>query len=180
MKKHAFIQVDFTSTVKLSTLDSLKIKKWLAMASLVMEKLIMKKSLLHPSWIKSAKTLRVSVLLCGEARIRSLNHEHRFKDKVTDVLSFPNYENLRKRTPKNEFSLPEMFLGDLAICHQRAATQAKEFDISYWDEFIHLFMHGMIHLIGYDHEASKKEERIMEDWENEALTLFSKIKKKGP
>lgn len=179
MKKHSFIQVEFHSTVKITLSDSVKIQKWLKMASEVMEKLILNRGLVHPSWLKNAECLKVSVLLCGETKIRNLNLDYRSKDKVTDVLSFPTYTNLRKTKTRDEFASAEIFLGDLAICHQRTQRQAKEFNISYWDEFIHLFMHGMIHLIGYDHELSAKEEKLMESWENEALNLFTKIKKRG-
>lgn len=179
MKKHSFIQVEFHPTVKLPPRDLTQILKWLDMASLVMEKLILKHGLIHPAWLKEAQGLRVSVLLCGEAKIRKLNLDHRSKDKVTDVLSFPSYESLRKPRAPHDFVEPVIFLGDLAICHQRTIQQAKEFEITYLDEFIHLFMHGMIHLIGYDHEISKKEETVMETWESEALKLFSQVKKKG-
>ncbi len=180
MKKHPFIQADFHSSVKLSKAQDLKISKWLTMAGLVMEKFILDEKLLHASWIKEVSSIRVSILLCGESKIKKLNSDYRAKDKVTDVLSFPTFENLRKLKPKSEFIGSELFLGDLAICHQRVTKQARDFSITYWDEFIHLYMHGMIHLMGYDHEVSAKEEKVMEEWENQALNLFSKIKKKGP
>ena len=179
MKKHSFIQMDFHSSVKLSKQDQAKITLWLGMASQVMEKLIREKKLIHPSWFTGVKTIRVSVLLCGEAKIRQLNSQYRGKNKVTDVLSFPTFENLRMRQPKMDFQSPEVFLGDMAICQQKILKQSKAFAISYWDEFIHLFFHGMIHLAGYDHEISLKEEKIMLTWEDLALSSFSKIKKKG-
>ncbi|MBA2403734.1 MAG: rRNA maturation RNase YbeY [Bdellovibrionales bacterium] len=180
MKKHSFIQVDFHPSVKLTNAEEAKISKWLGMASLTLEQLIREKKLIHPSWLKNTTSLRVSVLLCGEDKIRKLNRDYRNKDKVTDVLSFPHFPNLRKLKTQDDFTGTVLLLGDLAICHQRAIKQAKEFKVSYWDEFIHLFIHGTIHLLGYDHELSVKEEKLMEDWENQALTLFSKIKKKGP
>lgn len=177
MKKHPFILFEFHSSVKLKSSESAKIHKWLGMASLVMGELITEKKLIHPGWLKQASSIRVSLLLCGEAKIRKLNREHRDKDYVTDVLSFPSFESLRKPPNKDDFLSSEIFLGDLAICHQKTIKQAKQFDISYWDEFIHLTMHGMIHLMGYDHEISAKEEKLMESWENKALTRFSDIKK---
>jgi len=173
------MHLDFQSSVRLSKAQELKISKWLSMAGLVIEKLIKDEGIVHPSWIKNLTGTRVSILLCGETKIKKLNSDHRSKNKVTDVLSFPSFESLRKAKSKSEFIGEELFLGDLAICHQRASKQAEEFSISYWDEFIHLFMHGMIHLMGYDHEVSVKEEKEMEKWENQALNIFSKIKKKG-
>jgi probable rRNA maturation factor len=87
--------------------------------------------------------------------------------------------SLRQAPAQGEFRGQELFLGDLAICHQKVISQADEFNISYFDEFIHLLFHGVIHLVGYDHEISLKEEKIMELWEEKALSLFSKAKKKG-
>lgn len=183
MKKHSFIQFDFHPSVKLTKAEETKITNWLAMATQVLEQLIKNKKMIHPSWLKETVAIKVSVLLCGDDKIRKLNREYRNKDKVTDVLSFPSFQDLRKAKSKNDYTGTVLFLGDLAICHQRTIKQAKEFDISYWDEFIHLVIHGSLHLMGYDHEISPKEEKLMEDWENQALTLFSKIKKskkKGP
>jgi len=102
-----------------------------------------------------------------------LNREFRNKDKVTDVLSFPAHEHLR-----GDHSLEkELFIGDLAICASQARRQSQKFKISFMDEFIHLFFHGMIHLLGYDHEISAKEEKIMQRWEELALKKFSAVKK---
>lgn len=170
MKKHHFLHVDYHSTVKLSTAEKQKIDKWLDIGGKVLEYLFDKKIL--P--VKTPETLHVSLLICGDARIRELNREHRNKDKVTDVLSFPSHENLRK----NRSLYKELFLGDLAICHQQTKRQAKTFDISYFDEFIHLFFHGVIHLMGYDHELGPKEEKLMQKWEKLALDKFSEIKNK--
>ena len=71
-----------------------------------------------------------------------------------------------------------VFLGDLAISVPTARRQAKEFNISVWDEFIHLYFHGLLHLMGYDHDISAIEEKLMQKWEDKALTLLS-AKKKG-
>ena len=150
------------------------------MASLVIEELIKKHKIIHPTWTKDAVAFKISVLLCGEAKIKKLNCDYRNKDKVTDVLSFPTFENLRQPKSKNDFTGTLILLGDLAICHQKIIKQAKAFDISYLDEFIHLFLHGALHLMGYDHEKSAQEEKVMEEWENKALNLFTKTKKKGP
>ena len=169
MKKHPFLQLEYHSTVKLSTAEKAKLTKWFKMASEVLETLWDKKIIS----VKKPKVLHVSLLICGEAKIKELNREYRGKDKVTDVLSFPAHEDLRKSRLKTD----ELFLGDLAICHQQTKRQAREFKIGYFDEFIHLFFHGVIHLMGYDHEISLKEEKLMEKWEQIALATFSEIKK---
>lgn len=171
MKKHPFLSVDYVATVKLTASEERQVKKWLNIASSVLEKLF-KKEIIQA---KKLKTLEVSLLICGESRIKDLNRQYRQKDKVTDVLSFPAHEDLRKTI----YQFDNLFLGDLAICHAQTKRQAREFNISYMDEFIHLFFHGVIHLLGYDHEMSAKEEKLMEEWENLALSEFSKAKKKA-
>ena len=181
MKKQNLIQFDFHSSVKLAPKEKTKIINHLGLAALVLDKLFQEKGFVHSSWTKKHQNIRLSLLLCGEAKIKKLNSDYRAKNKVTDVLSFPSYESLRKSASKGDSIFDhELFLGDLAICHQKTIKQAHEFNISYIDEFIHLLIHGMIHLVGYDHEVSTKEEALMQKWENEAINYFSKIKKKGP
>lgn len=167
MKQHPFLNVDYQATVKFSPKELRQMEQWLHMAGDVLEFLFSKKII--PGKVKK---LQVSLLICGDARMKELNREYRSKDKVTDVLSFPAHEDLRKATSKGE-----LFLGDLAICNPQTKRQAKKFKIGYMDEFIHLFFHGAIHLMGYDHEISGKEEELMQKWEKIALDKFSEIKK---
>lgn len=169
MKKHPFLSVDYHSTVRLTPAEKRQLDKWLGLAGNVLEQLFRKKIIPAPK----TKGIQVSLLICGDSRIRELNKQHRNKDKVTDVLSFPAHEDLRI----NKTSETQLFLGDLAICHQQTKRQAKKFKIGYMDEFIHLFFHGVIHLLGYDHEISEEEEKLMQKWEEEALKKFSEQKK---
>lgn len=169
MKKHPFLHVDYQSTVKFTPKEERDLNKWLLMAGETLEYLFQKKII--P--VKKVKELQVSLLICGDSRIRELNREHRQKDKVTDVLSFPAHEDMRHSV----YGAPTLFIGDLAICHPQTKRQAKKFNIRYMDEFIHLFFHGVIHLIGYDHEISEEEEILMQKWEEIALKKFSEIKR---
>jgi len=121
------------------------------------------------------KVVTISMTLCGKTKIRRLNRQYRHKDCATDVLSFPIYENLRPDRKVFEKNLPEVELGDLIICKDVALKQAKEFQITYEQEVIHLAVHGFLHLLGFDHEISAIEEKIME--ENESK-LVEKIYKK--
>lgn len=110
---------------------------------------------------------------CSDEKMRALNLEHRSKDKTTDVLSFPLAESLRKGS--DEFIIPgEISLGDIIISRDVASMQAEEFNISVAEEVIHLFVHGLLHLLGFDHEISQKEEVIMQDHEKNILQSISK------
>jgi len=98
--------------------------------------------------------LTISVALVGTQMIKTLNRTYRKKDKPTDVLSFSRLET----SPLNQ---PEVEIGDLIICLPVAKKQAKEYKESLGRELERLTVHGTLHLFGYDHEKSKKDELIM-------------------
>jgi probable rRNA maturation factor len=117
--------------------------------------------------------------LCGKTKIRSLNQIYRRKDYATDVLSFPVHENLRFDRSVQEKNPPTLELGDLVICRDVAKKQAREFGVSYEQEIIHLAVHGFLHLLGFDHEISRKEEIIMEGLEADLVKkIYKKLKVK--
>jgi len=86
----------------------------------------------------------LSILLCGDARMRTLNRRFRSLDRPTDVLSF---------LPLEEFSSSSSFLGDLVIDAPYAARQARKRGHSTAREVQILLAHGVLHLLGYDHET---------------------------
>jgi probable rRNA maturation factor len=93
----------------------------------------------------------VSLLFCGNDRIQSLNMKWRGKDKPTDVLSFPaSAENDHSITWPGEAA----FLGDIAISYETAAIQAEAFFHDLEFEFMVLFVHGVCHLLGFDHKTA--------------------------
>jgi probable rRNA maturation factor len=79
-------------------------------------------------------------LIADDAELRRLNREFRHKDYATDVLSFPAVE-------------AGSYIGDLAISMDRAREQAREFRHSTYVELRILMLHGVLHLLGYDHET---------------------------
>ncbi len=108
---------------------------------------------------------QLSVSFVGAEEIRELNREYRAVDRATDVLSFPQFEDLMTEIPQ----AGEICLGDVVICRDKAEEQAKEFGHSFERELLYLFTHSVLHLLGYDHmeEDEKKlmraeEEKIME------------------
>jgi probable rRNA maturation factor len=101
--------------------------------------------------------------LVGDEDIRALNREHRARDAVTDVLSFPLWSS--------EFVLPEgepLNLGDVVVCFPRAVEQASEYGHSVEREVAYLVAHGVLHILGYDHEEPA-EQLVMRAKEEEAL-----------
>jgi probable rRNA maturation factor len=94
----------------------------------------------------------LSVALIGNAEMRKLNAKFRNKDYPTDVLSFPAEDDLPGAV---------RLLGDVVISVDKARQQAKERRRSLDEEMITLLIHGVLHLLGYDHERSAKDARIM-------------------
>jgi len=95
----------------------------------------------------------VSVHIVGDARMRTLNREHRGKDKTTDVLSFAASEGQDFFTQENDF-------GDIFLSVAQIKRQAREFKIPYKQEFARMLTHGCLHILGYDH-VEKQEAEIM-------------------
>lgn len=102
----------------------------------------------------------ISVTFVSSEQIRALNRDYRHVDKVTDVLSFPQFEDF-DHLPENM----EICLGDVVICKERAEEQAAEFGHSFEREIIYLFTHSVLHLLGYDHmdDQEKKQMRSREE-----------------
>jgi probable rRNA maturation factor len=96
-----------------------------------------------------AKRARLSVLLCGDRRMRALNRRFRGVDQPTDVLSFSSFEASSARAAARRGE----FLGDLVIDVPCAARQARRRGHSLGREAQVLLAHGLLHLLGYDHET---------------------------
>jgi probable rRNA maturation factor len=96
-----------------------------------------------------AKRVSLSILLCGDARMRALNRRFRRLDRATDVLSFPSFESASARAAARRGE----FLGDLVIDVPYAARQARKRGHSLAREVQILLAHGLLHLLGYDHES---------------------------
>ncbi|MDG5815973.1 rRNA maturation RNase YbeY [Chitinispirillales bacterium ANBcel5] len=88
----------------------------------------------------------VSLILCSDYIIKRLNRDYRKQDKATDVLSF-------------RFNEPD-FLGEIYISLQRTSLQARRYGLSYEQELLRLFVHGMFHLLGYDHQDSAQRQEM--------------------
>ena len=130
----------------------------------------------------SSKVFFVNIKFVSKEEIKELNNKFRKIDRETDVLSFPNYD-FEKETIEGE---DEVFLGDIAICKPIAKKQAKEFKHSTKRELGFLALHGILHLMGFDHLTDEQEKEMMdfaeeilrengvERWKQDMLLLLEK------
>lgn len=107
----------------------------------------------------------IALILVSDKRIKKLNHEYRKINKPTDVIAFA-YLDEQNFTLKNA----EAAAGDIFISAATAKKQAKEFGHSFKHELETLFIHGLLHLFGFEHKT-KKDEKIMEKWASRVLKL---------
>lgn len=110
-----------------------------------------------------------------EDKIQEINREYRNKDKVTDVISFRMLENqmTQKINKKNypydyDPEIKKVFIGEIYICYQRALMQSEEYQHSVERELAFLTTHGLLHLMGFDHEK-EFEKAIMNDLEEKTM-----------
>ena len=110
----------------------------------------------------------ISVSFVDDDTIRDINRENRGVDRVTDVLSFPQFDDLADIDQKRPY-----LLGDVVLCTAQAERQAEEYGHSVDRELVYLFVHSMCHLVGYDHmeEDEKALMRAVEEKVMRALDL---------
>ncbi|MCK4525405.1 MAG: rRNA maturation RNase YbeY [Candidatus Andersenbacteria bacterium] len=113
---------------------------------------------------KFKKPVEISLVITGEKRIKSLNKKYRKIDKITDVLSFGNEEFV---------GLPDkiIYLGEVFICYPQAVRQAKQKKHLTKKELAILLIHGILHLLGYDHKGNY-ENSEMKILEKKILTVL--------
>lgn len=107
----------------------------------------------------SLTTKDIELIITDNEQIKELNKQHRNIDKATDVLSFPL-----------EFDMPQMPLGSIIISKNFVEDKATEYNHSIQNEFTLLFIHGLLHLLGYDHEIDEGQHRQKEE---ELITKYN-------
>lgn len=112
----------------------------------LMEKLNQAASALFEAEGVDMERAEISLTLVSLEEIRELNRDYRDVDRETDVLSFPQYEGVEEMPEEGE-----LCLGDVVICIDKVKSQAEEFGHSFEREFVYLFVHSLLHLLGYDH-----------------------------
>jgi probable rRNA maturation factor len=106
-------------------------------------------------------TYHLTIALSNDAEMRALNRTWRDKDAPTNVLSFP---------ADDEISGPG-FLGDVVLAYETTLKEAREQSIAFADHASHLVVHGVLHLLGFDHANDAEAER-MENLERKALAFL--------
>ena len=109
----------------------------------------------------------ISLIVCTDEYIHTINRDYRKKDSATDVVSFAYRED-----PFPEVGEGPEELGDIYLSLERAAAQAVEYEVTLKEEIKRLLIHGILHLIGFDHETSAEDEEEMRQKEEE---LFDSI-----
>lgn len=107
----------------------------------------------------------LNIIIVDNEKIREINRDYRNKDAVTDVISFAfeevndvEYDGIR-------------FLGEIYISYERCVSQAKDFGHSVKREFCYLAVHGLLHLLGYDHMI-EEDKKVMRALEEEILSEY--------
>ncbi len=109
----------------------------------------------------------VNIKIVDNNEIKNLNKKFRNKDRPTNVLSFTN-EDISRRITNN--------LGDIAISYEYVERESKEQDKKFDDHIVHMFIHGIYHILGFDH----KDDPMADKMENKEIILLKKLNINNP
>lgn len=130
------------------------------------------------------KSITVGVFYVDANKIQEINREYRAKDKPTDVISFrlidnPNFLRITPRNFPTDYDRDtrSFYLGEIFICYDVAVLQAKQYLHSADREILELFIHGMLHILGFDHETDA-DRAVMHQHELDIISNLDKILKK--
>ena len=113
------------------------------------------------------KECSINLKVISDKSMQKLNKKYRSKDTSTNVLSFTN-EDISKKITGN--------LGDIAISYQFVKRESVELDIEFDDHMIHMLIHGVYHILGFDHNNNKMAEVM----ENKEIKLLKKLNIRNP
>ncbi|MES2987867.1 MAG: rRNA maturation RNase YbeY [Pseudomonadota bacterium] len=119
-------------------------------------------------WIDHEATIEIAVRLTSDEEVHTLNRQYRDRDKPTNVLSFPMVQPDLLETVTQNSDDGEVILGDIVLAHGVCVAEALERQVSVQDHATHLIVHGVLHLLGYDHMGDMEAD-AMEDMERAAL-----------
>ena len=122
------------------------------------------------SEISKFRKTDLSIALVGQGRISELNRRYRGKNRVTDILAFPN-----NGLPARNASHSEAGGGEIVICLREVKKNAKKYGLTFEKELSKVLIHGILHLLGYNHEESEKETERMRQKEEYYLLEMGEI-----
>ncbi|HDJ30512.1 rRNA maturation RNase YbeY [bacterium] len=116
----------------------------------------------------------ISLAFVGPGRMKQINRRYRGKNRVTDVLAFPE-----TRVEFDEFTVKDLYrdtqsLGEIIICLKEVKKNSRRYKSDFKTELARVLIHGILHLLGYDHERSEKDAAEMQEKENQYLSQFLK------
>jgi rRNA maturation RNase YbeY len=115
----------------------------------------------------------LSIALVGQGKMRELNKKYRRKNRVTDVLAFPEIKVLKEKFKVGPAQRTQG-LGEIVICLREVKKNAKKFGSNFEAEFARVLIHGILHLLGYDHEISPEKAKAMEEKQERYLSQILK------
>ncbi len=110
-------------------------------------------------------TAEISLVITNDDEMKEINRLYRKIDSTTDVLSFPINENKQ---------ITSQMLGDIVISFDKAKSQSVENECTIEEEIAFLYIHGLLHLLGYDHEKSEEDEKEMFELQEQFFEKFFK------
>ena len=122
----------------------------------------------HAELAASLALVEVSVRLTSDDEVHDLNRQYRGKDKPTNVLSFPMIQPDLIETVSQNSDDGELLLGDIVLAYGVCAREAAEKGVALEAHASHLIVHGLLHLLGYDHQGSAEAEH-MESLERDVM-----------
>ena len=122
----------------------------------------------HGELLTIPAAVEISLRLTSDDEVHTLNRQYRQKDKPTNVLSFPMVQADLLETVTQNSDDGEVLLGDIVLAHGVCAAEAAERNIAIETHATHLIVHGVLHLLGYDH-MNDREAEAMEAIETDAL-----------
>ncbi|MET3712428.1 putative rRNA maturation factor [Sphingomonas trueperi] len=126
----------------------------------------------YADWRGAPTAIEVAVRFTSDEEVQTFNRQYRGKDKPTNVLSFPMIQPDLLDTVTQNSDDGEVLLGDIVLAHGVCSVEAEERGISVEDHATHLIVHGMLHLLGYDH-IEDGEAEAMEAMEQAAMAALN-------
>jgi probable rRNA maturation factor len=117
----------------------------------------------------------VSLMFVDRVEITRLNEQHMDRSGATDVLAFPIEEIAPGHVPPLDPEGPPLMLGDVVVCPAVVRMQASDADVPFEDEMALMVVHGVLHLLGYEHEDDRDAE-LMEGRERDLLAAVGRIR----